>query len=747
VSERGVEAVAAALAGRYRVERELGAGGMATVYLARDLKHDRDVAIKVLKPDLAASLGRDRFLREIQLAAKLGHPHILPLYDSGEAAGALFYVMPNVQGQSLREKLEQQRQLPIAHAVRIATEVAGALDHAHRLGIVHRDIKPENIMLQDGHALVADFGIGKVVSETAGDTLTQAGMSVGTPAYMSPEQAVGEEVDGRSDLYSLGCMLYEMIVGEPPFTGPTVQAVIAKRFVQTPLDVAAMREGVPRAVSRTVQKALARAPVDRYETAAELIASLAEPEPSRGKASTAVPTASLAILPFENLSADADNAYFADGIADDILDALVRVPGLHVAARNSAFSFRGRQASLAEIGDALQVATVLQGSLRRSGNRMRLAVQLVSVADGYHLWSERFDRELVDVFAVQDEIAAAISAKLQVTFVPAAQPAARATTAEVEAFELVAKGRALLARRGTSLIPARECFERAIELVPTNAEAHAGLADTLIHFVRYSLVSIDDGMERARAAANRALALDPQLASAMGTLGFLAQQRDHDLEAACAWWERAIAVQPRSGELRALLAVHGLIFFRRDGVGGMAEIDRAVADDPRSAFCAVYRGVALAAVGRQAEAAADAERACALDPGAFLPMYGRVAILSRGSDPARTLEAARYAMDRIGRHSLVLCWLTKAYMDLGDRRRAEAVYAELDARFVTDEMPRMAMSVAADGIGRTDDAIRYAIESVRRGDFTITCWTSAAYCSDALRAHARYPELLREIGL
>jgi eukaryotic-like serine/threonine-protein kinase len=238
---------------------------MATVYLAHDLKHDRDVAIKVLRDDVAASVGRDRFLREIQLAARLSHPHLLPLYDSGDADGTLFYVMPVVQGQSLRERLDAQRQLPIADAVRIASEVAGALDHAHRVGIVHRDVKPENIMLQDGHVLVADFGIGKAISDTTADTLTQIGMSVGTPAYMSPEQAVGEEVDGRSDLYSLGWVLYEMLIGEPPFTGPTMQAVIAKRFVQTPADVTALREGVPRPVARALQQALQRTPMDRPE--------------------------------------------------------------------------------------------------------------------------------------------------------------------------------------------------------------------------------------------------------------------------------------------------------------------------------------------------------------------------------------------------------------------------------------------------------------------------------------------------
>ncbi len=242
------------LADRYRLQHELGAGGMATVDQAMDLKHQRTVAVKILRVELAESEARERFLREIQLAAQLAHPHILPLFDSGEAGGRLFHVMPKVEGRSLRDRLDAEGPLPVAEALAIACEVAGALDHAHRHGVIHHDIKPENIMLQDGHALVADFGIGKALSEVRGESLTQAGMGIGTPAYMSPEQAVGEAVDGRSDLYSLGCTLYEMLVGEPPFTGLTAQAVIDKRFVQTPADVTALREGVPRPVSRAVHR-------------------------------------------------------------------------------------------------------------------------------------------------------------------------------------------------------------------------------------------------------------------------------------------------------------------------------------------------------------------------------------------------------------------------------------------------------------------------------------------------------------
>src|SRR5437762_12185601 len=246
------------LAPRYRIERELGAGGMARVYLAYDVKHDRHVALKILRQEITESVGAERFLREIQLAAKLSHPHILPLFDSGEASGRLYYVMPNVEGYSLRDKLKADRKLPVDETLRIGREVADALDYAHRHGVVHRDIKPENIMLHDGHAMVADFGIGKAVSSADTTMFTQAGVAVGTPAYMSPEQAAGDPVDGRSDIYSLGCVLFEMLTGEQAFVGPTAQAVIAMRFWKTPAHVSAMRDDVSRAVAGVVARSLAR---------------------------------------------------------------------------------------------------------------------------------------------------------------------------------------------------------------------------------------------------------------------------------------------------------------------------------------------------------------------------------------------------------------------------------------------------------------------------------------------------------
>jgi serine/threonine protein kinase len=265
----------AALSDRYTVERELGRGGMATVFLARDLKHDRPVALKVLHPEFAHALGPERFLREIEIAARLTHPHILPLYDSGEAEGLLYYVMPCVEGESLRDRLSWQRQLPLEQAVQIAREVADALSYAHSQAVVHRDIKPENILFQAGHALVSDFGIARAVTKAGADTLTLTGVTVGTPAYMSPEQAAGDcELDGRSDVYSLGCVLHEMLVGAPPFAGPSAQAVLHQHLVAPPPSVGGVRPAIPTAVDGAIKRALAKTPAERFATAAQFAAAL-----------------------------------------------------------------------------------------------------------------------------------------------------------------------------------------------------------------------------------------------------------------------------------------------------------------------------------------------------------------------------------------------------------------------------------------------------------------------------------------
>jgi TolB-like protein/Flp pilus assembly protein TadD/tRNA A-37 threonylcarbamoyl transferase component Bud32 len=554
----------AALTDRYTFEREIGRGGMATVYRAQDLKHQRPVAVKVLHPYLAANLGAERFLREIQIAASLQHPHIVPLYDSGQASDLLYYVMPYVEGESLRRRLERDKQLPLEEALQLARAVAAALDYAHRHGIVHRDIKPENVMLHEGEPMVTDFGIAKALSAAAADTLTQTGATVGTPAYMSPEQAAGAvELDGRSDVYSLGCVVYEMLAGRTPFVGPTAQAIIAQCFTNPPPPLRTVRADVPEWTERVVTKALAKEPGDRYATAAQLSQALKPPggvATLSGGASGATAALasgtpkSIAVLPFVNMSADPDNEYFTDGIAEEIINALTKIGALRVAARTSAFAFKGKNLDIRRVGEQLSVGTVLEGSVRKAGNRLRVTAQLVNVADGYHLWSERYDRELEDVFAIQDEIAGNIVRALRVVLSEEEKRAIeKAPTANVEAYDYYLRGRQFFHQfRRTGIQFARRMFERAIEVDPKYALAYAGVADCCSFLYMYWDGSRAN-LESAESASGKALELDPELAEAHASRGFAVSLSRRHAEARTEF-ETALRLNPKLYEAHYLYA-------------------------------------------------------------------------------------------------------------------------------------------------------------------------------------------------
>jgi serine/threonine protein kinase/Flp pilus assembly protein TadD len=586
-----IQRIREVLAPTYTVDRELGRGGMATVYLAQDSKHDRVVALKVLHPELAASLGPDRFLREIRVAARLNHPHILPLFDSGEIEGLLYYVMPYVEGESLRERLDRQQQLPIDEAIHHARAIASALDYAHRQNVVHRDIKPENVMLYEGESMVMDFGIAKAVSAagTQTVTLTQTGMMVGTPAYVSPEQAAGEtQLDGRSDQYSLGCVLYEMLSGERPFNGATAQAILSKRFTETPKPIRQLRRGVPENVERALSKAMSTEVSSRYKTAAMFAQALSSsnletPTDTQTMPQPAVSAAkSVAVLPFANMSADAENEYFTDGMAEEIINALTKIQSLRVASRTSSFAFKGKNEDIGEIGRKLKVSAVLEGSVRKVGTKLRITAQLINVADGYHLWSERYDREMEDVFAIQDDISQAIVVALRVILTEGEKKAIeKSRTVNVQAYDYYLRGRQYIHEwRRKSVEYARQMFNRAIEIDSEYALAHAGIADACsLLYIHWDAREFN--MRQADIASRKALDLEPDLAEAHLARGI------------------AVSLTKKFDEADK-------------------EFETAMRLDPKLYEAAYFYGRALKAQGRNAEAAKMFERASLLRPEDFL---------------------------------------------------------------------------------------------------------------------------------
>ena len=737
-----LERFAAEIGSRYRFEGTIGEGGMATVYLARDLKHGRPVALKVLRPELAAAIGTDRFLAEIQTTAQLQHPHILPLYDSGEATGLLYYVMPFVEGESLRQRLDRERRLPIAEALRIGRELAFALGYAHERGVVHRDVKPENVLLSNGLSLISDFGIARVPQTTAADRRTQVGLALGTPGYMSPEQAFGEDgVDARADQYSLACLIFEMLAGELPFTGPTAESILAQRFTKSAPRVSSKREGVPAGVDLALHRALARDAADRFPSMVAFAEALVTGAPA-----TAALDKSIAVLPFANMSGP-DDEFFADGITEEIINALAQLDGLKVAARTSSFAFKGRQGNLREVGDRLGVTTVLEGSVRRAGPRLRVTVQLIQVGDGYHLWSERYDRELTDVFAIQDEIAGAIAAKLKVTL--AGQEGGRlvkAPTANLEAYDLFLRGRVLQSQRGGSVLASLACFARAVALDPTFAEALAWLGDAHRLLCVYGLRSAAETMPMARDLANRAVLIDPKMAEAHATLAGVSLVFDRDFGRALAAWDRALELNPLHVRARAERALWYYAAVAGDSEQAISEAARATEVDPLSAWAASIHTLTLGFAGRFGQALAEAQRAATLDPGSFLARWVVMEATMWQGDHAGAIALSEPVLLMSGRHPWAMTTLGIAMAKLGRIDQASALYQELIARSATSYVGAFWLAALAGALGRIDEALAAGARAVRELDPFMMLGRRLPDWAP-LRADPRCDQLLGKVGL
>ena len=582
------DGLSTALGDRYTIERELGAGGMATVYLARDLKHERSIALKVLRPELAAALGAERFLSEVRITARLNHPHILALLDSGEAGGYLYYAMPFAEGETVRDRLTREKQLPIGDALEIAREVADALDYAHAQGIVHRDIKPENILLQSGHAVVADFGIARAITVAVGERQTATGIAVGTPTYMSPEQATASrDVDGRSDVYSLGCVLYEMLAGQAPFTGPTAESIVRQHVVAVPPSVANIRPSVPASVATALARALAKTPADRFHSAGDFVRALAVSEgvqPAqrvasrrrriargligaaaviaivggfllyrRGGIRTAVPTAiartSIAVLPFENLSGAGPQAYFAGALQDELLTQLSKLASLTVISRTSVMGYAGKNTPLKQIAAELQVGSVVEATVQTDARRLRVNVRLIDAATGIDIWGQQYDRRLDDGFAIQSDIAQQVVAAVGAAVTTMQQQGmATAPTANDEAYRLYLQGIEYEGRSGKANWEiAQGLYERALALDPQFALAHGALSEVhgFMYLFNYDLSR--DRLRLQREEAEAAIRIAPNSPQAHFAMGLVQYVGPRDYQRAIVEFRAALAGLPNSG--------------------------------------------------------------------------------------------------------------------------------------------------------------------------------------------------------
>ncbi len=782
-----LESLQHALTDRYRIERELGRGGMATVYLAQDLKHSRRVALKVLRPEIAPALGADRFQREIAIAARLQHPHILGLFDSGVTEGVLWYTMPWVDGESLRARLTRVVQLEASEAVRITGEVADALACAHAAGVIHRDIKPENILLTASHAVVADFGIAHALDVAGGERLTETGFALGTPQYMSPEQATGSRaVDTRSDVYALGCVLYEMLAGEPPFGGPTAQAILARHALDPVPRLRTIRSTITPALEAVVVKSLAKVPADRYASAQELkqalvkgleapsatasvqrghgrrvlVATLAlvalaltglgshllrgRSAESEGEAASGSRIKSLAVAPLGNLTGDSTQVYLATGITDQLVTTLAQIGGLRVVA------LKGSQSELP--GDLLarehRIEAVLNGGLQRAGDKIRITVRLTEATTGRSIWAHSYDGHMRGILGLQDQVARAVAERVQADPARARAPgipSARPREVHPSAYEAYVRGMYFLGkvteadfRKGIGY------FTKAIDLEPTYAAADFGLADCYGELGYYALSAPNDAFPRSRAAALQALELDSTLAEAHGALARVEYLYSWNFEAGDRGYRRAVELRPNSARIRLMYHTYLAAMGRREE--SIAQAKASLDLDPLSLLTQAAASRPYYNARRYEDALAQARKTLEIDSTFSRALFWAglsLEQLHRTDEAIRTLQRT---IASAGRIPVYLAALGHAYGRAGRRSEALALIEELRGRGRTGYVSPFDLATVYVGLDRPDEAFR-ALEEAYVGRAYGLVFLAVDPRFDPIRSDPRYRELIRRVGL
>jgi serine/threonine-protein kinase len=773
----------ALLAGRYETGRELGHGGMARVYLARDRKHGRNVAIKAIRPELAASLGHDRFLREIEIAARLRHPNIVPLYDSGDINGALYFVMPFEDGPSLRDRLREGGALPIAEAVSILRDVARALGYAHEHGVVHRDVKPDNVMLSGDAAVVTDFGIAKAVSVSltreAATTITQVGAAIGTPAYMAPEQAIGDpSTDHRADIYAFGCLAYELLGGTPPFAAGSSHEVIASHMTKTPRALTELRPDVPAAVENMVLRCLAKQPDDRPQSVRELLAALdaspanatidgAHGMPARTRlwgplSAVAVvimligavyalrrpptpppPPLTLAVLPFTNTAAEDSSINFVvDGLADEVAADLTRVPGIQIKSVAGARMYRGQLGvDVAEAGARLKAEYILTGVARQERGRWLLSANLDRVQDGASIWAETFivnpDQQASAVSLINRSLLSSLRARFPRSVGATPTAIAAAPTTNNEAYRLYLRGQEQLKRRGTSVAESAELFRRAIHEDTLFARAYSGLSMSLALFPYFQGVPAKDINADLVRAARRALDLDSTLAQPYIALG-LAHQ--FALQWDSAEIDFRTALQRDSRDVEALVQYARYLIFRGRVGDAMRQLALARVEDPASALVLSWVSYAYYMEGRLDSAVAESRRALENDPKNFTTVT-LGALVHLGD---KRLTEARALNDRSPPASPIRGYVAAR---LGDSAVARRELADLDRQIPQPWMSHTRRALLNLGLGDT----ARALASLERATSAGEIWPLMYGVGDPLyrpvERSAHFAALLRRVGL